>query len=129
MTQRPGVAVVIPAFRAESSGRTWLLAIARRACSDALRRRNRGRRLRGRLEQEASVAATEMPDAAGARGIEDLVAALDPRRREAFVLTQVIGCSYEEAAAVCGVPVGTIRSRVARARADLVRQAWAAEVG
>jgi RNA polymerase sigma-70 factor (ECF subfamily) len=119
----------LPAFRAESSGRTWLLAIARRACSDALRRRNRGRRLRGRLEQEASVAATEVPDAAGARGIEDLVAALDPRRREAFVLTQVIGCSYEEAAAVCGVPVGTIRSRVARARADLVQQARAAEVG
>ena len=65
----------LPAFRAESSGRTWLLAIARRACADALRRRNRGRRLRGRLEQEASVAATEVPDAAGARGIEDLVAA------------------------------------------------------
>jgi RNA polymerase sigma-70 factor, ECF subfamily len=35
------------------------------------------------------------------------------------VLTQLIGCSYAEAAEVCGVPVGTIRSRVARARADL----------
>jgi RNA polymerase sigma-70 factor (ECF subfamily) len=57
------------------------------------------------------------------------VSALDPRRREAFVLTQVVGCSYEEAAAVCDVPVGTIRSRVARARADLVQRARAAEVG
>ena len=38
----------------------------------------------------------------------------------AFVLTQVVGLPYAEAAEVCGVPVGTIRSRVARARADLV---------
>jgi RNA polymerase sigma-70 factor (ECF subfamily) len=34
-------------------------------------------------------------------------------------LTQVLGCSYAEAAAICGCPVGTIRSRIARARADL----------
>ena len=31
----------------------------------------------------------------------------------------MLGCSYAEAAAVCGCPVGTIRSRVARAREDL----------
>jgi RNA polymerase sigma-70 factor (ECF subfamily) len=49
-----------------------------------------------------------------------LVAALEPERREAFVLTQVVGLSYAEAADVCSCPVGTIRSRVARARADLV---------
>ena len=41
-------------------------------------------------------------------------------RRVAFALTQVLGLSYAEAAEVEGVPVGTIRSRVARARADLV---------
>jgi len=35
------------------------------------------------------------------------------------VLTQLLGCSYAEAAAVCDCPVGTIRSRVARAREDL----------
>ncbi len=49
-----------------------------------------------------------------------LVAGLEPERREAFVLTQVVGLSYAEAADVCSCPVGTIRSRVARARADLV---------
>jgi RNA polymerase sigma-70 factor (ECF subfamily) len=31
----------------------------------------------------------------------------------------MLGCSYAEAAAICGCPVGTIRSRVARAREDL----------
>ena len=36
------------------------------------------------------------------------------------MLTQLVGLSYPEAAEVCGVPVGTIRSRVARAREDLV---------
>ena len=41
---------------------------------------------------------------------------LHPDRRQAFVLTQVLGLSYEEAAEVCACPVGTIRSRVARAR-------------
>jgi RNA polymerase sigma-70 factor (ECF subfamily) len=49
-----------------------------------------------------------------------LLDGLDPDRREAFVLTQLIGLSYAEAADVCGCPVGTIRSRVARARDDLV---------
>ena len=48
------------------------------------------------------------------------MAALGDDRRSAFVLTQVIGLSYAEAAEVCEVPVGTIRSRVARARADLL---------
>jgi RNA polymerase sigma-70 factor, ECF subfamily len=35
------------------------------------------------------------------------------------VLTQLLGCSYAEAAQVCDCPIGTIRSRVARAREDL----------
>jgi hypothetical protein len=47
-------------------------------------------------------------------------AALDPDRREAFVLIQVFDLTYAETAQVCGCPVGTIRSRVARAREDLV---------
>jgi RNA polymerase sigma-70 factor (ECF subfamily) len=52
---------------------------------------------------------------------------IDPDRREAFVLTQVAGLSYDEAAVVLDCPVGTIRSRVARARADLVAEVRAAE--
>ena len=49
----------------------------------------------------------------------DAVQRLDPDRREAFALTQLAGLSYEEAATIVGCPIGTIRSRVARARADL----------
>ena len=50
----------------------------------------------------------------------DLLARLPADRREAFVLTQLLGLSYAEAADVADCPVGTIGSRVARARGDLV---------
>ena len=49
-----------------------------------------------------------------------LIDELPEERREALILTQVLGFSYEEAAKIAGVRVGTIRSRVARARADII---------
>ncbi len=61
-----------------------------------------------------------------ARGFEDLVevttmiAGLNTEQREALLLTQLLGLPYADAAAVCGCPVGTIRSRVARARDALL---------
>ncbi|AGL23695.1 RNA polymerase sigma factor SigC [Mycobacterium tuberculosis str. Haarlem/NITR202] len=64
-----------------------------------------------------------------ARGFEDLVevttmiADLTTDQREALLLTQLLGLSYADAAAVCGCPVGTIRSRVARARDALLADA------
>jgi RNA polymerase sigma-70 factor (ECF subfamily) len=119
----------LPAFRGDASGRTWLLAIARRACADAVRTRIRHRRLTGRVEAEAAVGAEGVGDEAGHLALAELVCHLDPGRREAIVLTQIVGCSYAEAASVCGVPVGTIRSRVARAREDLLELVRAAETG
>jgi RNA polymerase sigma-70 factor (ECF subfamily) len=111
----------LPAFRGEASGRTWLLSIARRACADEIRARVRHRR-RDR-EQRRVVEA----DAFDRILVDSLIARLDVPQREAFVCTQVLGLSYEEAAGVCAVPVGTIRSRVARARATLLRELQAAD--
>lgn len=113
----------LPDYRGDAAARTWLLAIARRACADAVRSRARGRRLRARLDGQPRPSAV----AGAATDLDALVGALPPERREAFVLTQVVGCSYEEAAAIAGVPVGTIRSRVARAREALVEAVRAAE--
>ncbi|MEU2702507.1 sigma-70 family RNA polymerase sigma factor [Micromonospora aurantiaca (nom. illeg.)] len=106
-------------FEGRSSVRTWLLGIARRACADHLRTVVRRRRLDARL---AAQAATDRPypDPAGQLGATDLVRRLPAERCSAFVLTQLLGLSYAEAADVEGVPVGTIRSRVARARDELV---------
>lgn len=113
-------------FRADASARTWLLSIARRTCADRLRRRSRRRRLRDRLE--SAPVRPGAPDVAAEVVLDAVLADLDPDRKAAFVLTQVLGLSYAEASEVCGCPVGTIRSRVARARGDLVAALASAEV-
>jgi RNA polymerase sigma-70 factor, ECF subfamily len=110
----------LPKFRGESSARTWLLAIARNTCMDELRTRDRRRRRDSSLRASARQRAGDAAAADHRVGVTDLVGRLTPERREAFVLTQMLGLSYQEAAEVCACPTGTIRSRVARARADLL---------
>ncbi len=106
----------LPRFRGDASGRTWLLAIARCAAADATRRQIRDRR----TDRYAGPAAA--PPADGAHALRALIDGLEPDRREAFVLTQIVGCSYAETAEICGVRIGTIRSRVGRARDQLLQQ-------
>jgi len=106
-------------FEGRSSLRTWLLAIARRVCADAIRSRRR-RRLTLVRDPEVLERPSLADSSAEHAGVVDLLARLDADRREAFVLTQLLGLSYAEAADVADCPIGTIRSRVARARADLV---------
>lgn len=118
----------LPAYRGDASARTWLLAIARRACADAVRRTVRRRRLDHR------VIANGPPDQVRAdptldTELDALLATLERDQRAAFVLTQVLGHPYADAAEICGVPVGTIRSRIARAREQLVAALRAAEAG
>jgi RNA polymerase sigma-70 factor, ECF subfamily len=108
----------LPRFRGDAPVRLWLLSIARRTCADHVRRRQRHRRLLERLTSEAACHGdgTATGDVSAT---VDLLQRLDPDRREAFALTQLAGLSYEEAATVINCPIGTIRSRVARARDDL----------
>jgi RNA polymerase sigma-70 factor (ECF subfamily) len=105
-------------FRGDASARTWLLQITRHVCADHVRRTTRRRALVERLVQRGDDAV--VASRTGEVDLDDAVVGLDPDRRAAFVLTQVVGLSYAEAAEVCEVPIGTIRSRVARARADLL---------
>ena len=107
-------------FRGDAPVRAWLLAIARRACAAEIGARTRDRQLAARLAATPTGTLGQPPAEPGAQAAaDDLLAALAPDRRAAFVLTQLLGCSYAEAAAICGCPIGTIRSRVARAREDL----------
>jgi RNA polymerase sigma-70 factor (ECF subfamily) len=91
-------------------------------CADAVRSRRRRRLtlVREDAELEALGRGDDADRVGEGAAVADLLARLDPDRREAFVLTQLLGLPYAEAAEVAGCPVGTIRSRVARARADLV---------
>lgn len=114
----------LPRFAGRATARTWLLSIARRVVVDQIRHNSSRPRLSHVVDLDAALAA-------GPRGnrienmveVRILIDGLDPKRREALVLTQILGLSYDEAAEVAGCPVGTVRSRVARARDDLLRAA------
>lgn len=108
-------------FAGRSSARTWLLSIARRVVADHIRYLKSRPRTAPGADPELLLD-RDRP----ARGFEDvvevtaLIAGLSADQREALLLTQLFGLSYSDAAAVCGCPVGTIRSRVARARDALL---------
>ena len=108
----------IERFSGRSSARTWLLAIARRVVADHIRYAQSRPRTAHGADPEQMLNRD--------RGFEDLVeltsmiAGLTPEQREALLLTQLLDLSYADAAAVCHCPVGTIRSRVARARDALL---------
>jgi RNA polymerase sigma-70 factor, ECF subfamily len=102
-------------YRFDARFSTWLLKIARNAAVDEQRRSARRQRV---------VAAVSPRQASGdgALGAElkAALAALSTRLREAFVVVEVFGLPYQEAADVLGVPKGTVKSRVFRARIELV---------
>jgi len=106
----------LPKFRGEGSARSWLLRIARNSCADATRVRRR-RRTRDAFAEVPDIA--DGP-ASGWCEVTSMLQVLSPERRQAFVLTQVLDLPYQDAAEVLEVPVGTVRSRVARAREDLL---------
>ena len=119
----------LPAFEGRASARTWLLAIARRVVVDRMRHDS----ARPRVSGAASV--LDLADSlhpsihqASELEVEELLSVLASDRREALVLTQLLGFSYAEAAEISCCAVGTIRSRVARARAELVAALERAQV-
>jgi RNA polymerase sigma-70 factor, ECF subfamily len=110
------------------NARPWLLAIVRNACFTWLRG-NRSKRLvlvpDARLEAEAEAGlygeTPPSPEAAlqqrqDAAALNQAVAALSAEFREVIVLRELQGLSYKEIAAVTEVPIGTVMSRLARAR-------------
>jgi RNA polymerase sigma-70 factor (ECF subfamily) len=113
----------LSSYRGDGPVIAWLSSIARRVCADHVRGRVRQRRVMGALTRSVDDRWVTPPG----NPTRDLLKSIDPDRREAFLLTQVAGLSYDEAAAMLDCPIGTIRSRVARARADLMAEVRAAE--
>ncbi len=117
----------------------WLLTILRNVCNDEFARRGK---LDSSADSEFETKVEDVPlwqepqatpESALVRQHDDatirrLVAALPQPFREAIVMREVNDLSYQEIAQVSGVPVGTVMSRLARAR-DMLRSAWNAAEG
>jgi RNA polymerase sigma factor (sigma-70 family) len=117
----------------------WLFAILRNVCRAEFVRRSSGPLMMdGEAEEEQNVVPLWQEESASpeaemlrerdATTIRGLVASLPKVFREAIVLREINGLSYNEMAYVMGVPIGTVMSRLARAR-SLLRKAWIAEEG
>ncbi|MEU3843794.1 sigma-70 family RNA polymerase sigma factor [Streptomyces sp. NPDC028635] len=110
-------------FEGRSSARAWLLSIARRAVIDSYRYAAARPRLADVPDWQLAAELAQPRDLPGfddGIALLDLLASLPEDRREAFILTQLLGLPYAEAAQVSDCPIGTVRSRVARARATLM---------
>jgi len=112
-------------FRGSASLSTWAYRVLVNTCYDLLRRRAR--------RPESPVSWVEPPVDFGSAPAADhplrvdlaaSLAALDSRRRAAFVLFEVEGFSHREVGDILGVPEGTSRSLVFEARRELQRRLW-----
>ncbi|WP_150238840.1 sigma-70 family RNA polymerase sigma factor [Nocardiopsis quinghaiensis] len=109
----------LPRFAGRAPARAWLLAIARNTVVDRYRSDAARPDCVGPADWDLLPERSARFDEYVA--LRALLDGLPAERRRAFVLTQVEGLTYAEAARSAGVPVGTIRSRVARARDELLR--------
>lgn len=103
----------LPSFRGDSSFGSWLLSIVRNCANDAMRRASRpAPEVEPRASSDPSLPAE----------IAAALAALPARLREPFLVVEVYGMPYEEAARLLDTKVGTVKSRVHRARRALVAE-------
>jgi RNA polymerase sigma-70 factor (ECF subfamily) len=116
-------------FRGRSGLKTWVFRIALNCCRTRVRRRMRRRRFldfgRDDLVARAADRDRDPEEQAAARetsrAVHDALAAVKPVYREAVLLRDLHGFTYEEIATVLGVRIGTVRSRIARGRDELRR--------
>lgn len=98
--------------------RPWCFAILRNTFHEQLRiKRREQARLNQHHVQDAVPAAQEV--SSDVRDLAQKLQTLPPLLREALILVGAQGLSYDEAARVCGVPAGTMKARVSRARQQL----------
>ncbi|MGI8794021.1 MAG: RNA polymerase sigma factor [Acidimicrobiales bacterium] len=124
-TQEALIAIVkgLPRFDGRSKFSTWAWRVATNACLDELRRRKR-RPEPAEPAELGDFAPVGGPSIAGAVAdrldVDAALAQLPTDFRAAVVLRDLCGLEYAEIAEVLSIPVGTVRSRIARGRAALV---------
>ncbi len=108
-------------LRDARAGRAWLFRIARNAAVDRFRRKS----ARPEIElvgSEAFEVETPRPfDPVESMDLETALSRLPADQEEAIVLADLWGFTYEEIAAICGCAIGTVRSRISRGRARLLK--------
>lgn len=104
-------------FRGASSLSTWLLGIANNEC----RRMARKRRCEAPTIELTEIGSAEHHEETiiNRQALQQALAKLSAEHREVVLLHEVEGLSYEEAALVLGIPVGTVKSRLHHAFANL----------
>lgn len=124
----------LPKFRGASSFQTWLYRIASNLVIDSVRRQKRrqdgGVSLDAPMDTEEGQMARELADehrgpeelaesAALQQEVAEAISQISPRLRTVLVLYDIEGMSYQEIADILGCPLGTVKSRLFNARAQL----------
>ena len=110
-------------LRSDADAKAWLLAIVRRECYGA-RQKQVDTLAFDDVPELSLVDQGEQPDVAAGRSLlhqrlREAVAALPDELRETLILRELQQCSYDEIATITSVPLGTVMSRLSRARARL----------
>jgi RNA polymerase sigma-70 factor (ECF subfamily) len=122
-------------FRGDNP-RAWLLSVVRNSAYTFLQQ-NRARELGTEFDEEVhgeSASAEETPEvlllrSAQQRSLNEAVEALPVEFREVFVLREMEGLSYKEIAELARIPLGTVMSRLSRARRQLQAAVGRRELG
>lgn len=106
-------------FAEGSNLKAWTFTIMRNHFLNQLRKQRRETQLEEGEERQLLVSRPEQEDRLHVSDLQRALDRLPAERREALLLVGAGGFSYEEGARICGVAVGTMKSRVARGRKEL----------
>jgi RNA polymerase sigma-70 factor (ECF subfamily) len=106
-------------FRPGTNLKAWLFTILRNTFISMSKRRSRERNMAAGLTSEDVGIAPPQLWISASSSLRSALEELPDDQREVLVLIGGLGLSYEECAEVCGCPIGTIKSRLNRARARL----------
>lgn len=104
----------LPSFRGEAKFSSWMFAIVKNCAMDAMRGSARA--------QAAEFVPRQAPDHQSRVEIQSAIDALAAKLREPFLLVEVLGLTYADAAVVLKTKTGTVKSRVHRARRQLMAE-------
>ncbi|TYC86411.1 sigma-70 family RNA polymerase sigma factor [Novosphingobium sp. BW1] len=108
-------------YQVGTNMRAWTFAILRNHYLSELRKSKRHTDVEDADMERMLVMEADQEGPVHLGDMEAALQKLAPERREAVLLVGASGFSYEEAADIAGCPIGTMKSRVARARTDLTR--------